>query len=75
MHTSIAFDLWYPSQDHPKVEVSHGFMVVRTPRFAKLSDFEEVKGIRNTIRTYGSSSEARCLVGYICPQAWKWPRV
>lgn len=69
MHPSIAFDLWYPSQDHPKVEVSHGFMVVRTPRFAKLSDFEEVKGIRNTIRTYGLNSGVRGLVGYIYPQA------
>ena len=42
-HPSIVFDLRYPSQDPSKGRGIHGLMVVRNPKLAKLSDFEEVK--------------------------------
>ena len=42
-HPSIVFDLRYPSQDPTRGRGIHGLMVVRNPRLAKLSDFEEVK--------------------------------
>ena len=42
-HPSIVFDTRYPSQDFSKGRGIHGLMVVRNPKLAKLSDFEEVK--------------------------------
>ena len=42
-HPSIVFDLRYPSRDPSKGRGIHGVMVVRNPKLAELSDFEEVK--------------------------------
>ena len=42
-HPNIVFDLRFPSQDPSRGRGIHGLMVVRNPRLAECSDFEEVK--------------------------------
>ena len=74
-HPSIVFDLRCPNRDPTRGRGIHGLMVVRNPKLARLSDFEEVKRGQEHHSYMWSKFRGSVFGGYIYPQVWNWPRV